>query len=374
MAVDRSMKIVILTQPLRTNFGGILQDYALQTVLKRLGHEPITIDYDCLYPKWRWCLGFMKSLLIGRRHPVQYPSYNRSGQENLNRFIHEHITMTYPVEKPSKELFDNLCPDVFVVGSDQVWAPACNVPIDYLGNMFLDFAPDFKGKRIAYAVSFGGGEWTYTQEWTEKCSILAKRFDAISVREDSGVKLCRENLGVDAVHVLDPTLLLTAKDYEALLPQTTKYQSEQILTNKSTKGILFAYILDSTDEKIVFLKKVADMFGLELVMKGANDDLRWEDSIEGWLLDILNASMVVTDSFHGSVFAIQFHRPFLSIVNNKRGADRFTSLLQKLDLTDRLVQENTDVSKITNDIDWDIVEENLRREREYSMNFLMKAI
>lgn len=357
------MKIAILTQPLKTNYGGILQNYALQTVLRKLGHEPVTIDYDCRYTKVRWMMGRIKSILTGTKHHIQFPRYNRAGQENLNRFIHENITTTKPVNAPTKAIFDSIHPDAVVVGSDQVWSPACNVPIDYLGNMFLDFVPDFKGKRVAYAASFGGGEWTYTPEWTEICRQLAKRFDAISVREVSGVRLCREHLSVKATHVLDPTLLLAVDDYKKLLGQPEKHSK-----------ILFAYILDTSAEKVGFLKKVADKFGLELFIKGANDDLQWEDSIEGWIANIHNAAMVVTDSFHGSVFAIQFHRPFLSIVNNKRGADRFTSLLGKLGLMDRLVNEGTNIDGITNDIDWDAVEEKLNTERNVCLGFIKNAL
>lgn len=357
------MYIAILTQPLRTNFGGILQDYALQTVLKRMGHEPVTIDYDCRYTKARWVMGRVKSILTGTKHHIQFPHYNRSGQENLNRFIHQHITMTKPVNVPTKEVFDSIHPDVFVVGSDQVWAPACNVPIDYLGNMYLDFVPGFKGKRVAYAASFGGGEWTYTPEWTEKCSKLAKKFDAISVREESGVRLCKEYLGVDAIHVLDPTLLLTGTDYEKLLSRPAK-----------KTNTLFAYVLDTSDEKVKSLHAVAHKFGLHLKIQGANDDLKWEDSIEDWLSDICDAAMVVTDSFHGSVFAIQFHQPFLSIVNHKRGADRFTSLLGKLGLSSRLVYDVTTADNITCDIDWEMVERNIAVERNRSMEFLKSAL
>ncbi len=363
------MKIAILTQPLLTNFGGILQDYALQAVLKKLGHDPITIDYARVYPQWRWLFGYLKSTLMGHKHPVQFPHYGRAGQENLNRFIHQNVNMTKPVNTPSegweqlRKVWNGSDPDAVIIGSDQVWSPWANVPLDFLGNMFLDFVPDFKGKRVAYAASFGGGEWTYTPEWTEKCSKLAKKFDAISVREESGVKLCREYLGGDAVHVLDPTLLLIGADYEKLLSRPAK-----------KTNTLFAYVLDTSDEKVKFLHAVANKFGLELKMQGANDDLKWEDSIEDWLSDIRDAAMVVTDSFHGSVFAIQFHRPFLSIVNHKRGADRFTSLLGKLGLSARLVYDVTTADNITCDIDWDMLERNIAVERNRSMEFLKGAL
>lgn len=357
------MKIAILTQPLRTNFGGILQDYALQTALKKLDYEPITIDYACRYSKTRWLMGRMKSILTGSKHHIQFPHYNRSGQENLNRFIHQHIRMTKPIDAPTKAVIDSIKPGAIVVGSDQVWSPWANVPLDFLGNMYLDFVPDYKGKRIAYAASFGGGEWTYTPEWEDKCSKLAKKFDAISVREDSGVKLCRNHLGVDATHVLDPTLLLAGTDYEKLLTRPAK-----------KTNILFAYVLDTSEEKVKFLQKVSDHFGLKLKIQGANDDLSWDDSIEDWLADIRDAAMVVTDSFHGSVFSIQFHRPFFSFVNLRRGGDRFTSLLSKLSLEDRIVTPETNMSDLKTDIDWIYVDESLGKEREASMNFLKNAL
>ena len=363
------MKIAILTQPLRTNFGGILQDYALQMVLRRMGHEPVTIDYDCRYTKARWLLGWIKSMLMGRKHPVQFPHYGRAGQENLNRFIHQNMNMTKPVDTPLegweqlRKLWNGSEPDAVVVGSDQVWNPWANVPIDFLGNMFLDIVPDYKGKRIAYAASFGGGEWTYTPEWTDKCSKLAKKFDAISVREDSGVRLCKEHLGVDATHVLDPTLLLIGADYEKLLSRPAK--------NTNT---LFAYVLDTSDEKVKFLNTVANKFGFDLKIQGANDDLKWEDSIEDWLADIRDAAMVVTDSFHGSVFAIQFRTPFYVIPNLRRGAERMLSLSRLLHFEDRVIDACNGLDKISLKMDWSNISNYLQGEREKSIEFLKKIL
>lgn len=357
------MKIAILTQPLRTNFGGILQNYALQKVLKRMGNDPVTVDYDCVYPWWRWMIGRIKSFLFRTPHHIQYPHYGRSGQENLNRFIHERITTTKPEVDINKNILEKLHPDAILVGSDQVWSPLCNVPIKYLGNMFLDFWPDFSGKRVAYAASFGGSEWVYTAEQEKKCGALAQKFNAVSVREASGVQLCKDHFGVEATHVLDPTLLLTAADYISLI------SGESRETN-----ILLAYVLDTTPEKIAFLEQVAKRYALELKIKGANDDLSWEDSIEGWLSEIRDAVMVVTDSFHGSVFSILFHRPFLSIVNKRRGAERFVSLLNKLGLIERLVYDVTKYELVDHTIDWSKVDILLAKERDKSIAFLREAL
>jgi exopolysaccharide biosynthesis predicted pyruvyltransferase EpsI len=158
-------------------------------------------------------------------------------------------------------------------------------------------------------------------------------------------------------------MLLTGDDYSKLIPYS-----------KREANTLFAYVLDISEEKKNFLNEVAAKFGLDLVIKGANDDLTWDDSIEGWLSDIRDASMVVTDSFHGSVFSILFHRPFLSIVNYRRGAERFTSLLGKLGLNDRLVSTDSNLAYTTKQIDWDAVDAKLTEERILSYNFLKQAL
>ena len=163
--------------------------------------------------------------------------------------------------------------------------------------------------------------------------------------------------------MLDPTLLLTVKDYESLLSR------QQNATNT-----LLAYVLDTSLEKVTFLERMAKKYNLELKIKGANDDISWDDSIEAWLSEIRDAAMVITDSFHGSVFSILFHRPFLSIVNKRRGAERFISLLSKLELGDRLVDDVTTYELTNFIIDWNEVDICLVREREMSMEFLKDAL
>lgn len=357
------MKVAILTQPLRTNFGGILQNFALQKVLRDLGHTPITVDYDCVYPRWRWLIGRVKSLLLNSPHNVEFPHYGRSGQEKLNKFISEKINTTQPKADINKSTLVKLHPDIILVGSDQVWSPICNVPIKYLGNMFLDFWPDFPGKRIAYGASFGGTEWLYTAEQNKIYGKLVKKFSAVSVREASGVKLCLDHFGIKAKHVLDPTLLLTVSDYESLIP------FEVQATNT-----LLAYVLDKSPEKITFLERLAKRHALELKLKGANDDISRDDSIERWLSEIRNASMIVTDSFHGTVFSILFHRPFLSIINRRRGAERFISLLSLLDLKQQLVYDVNTYEFEGAGIDWLKVDKLLTSERYKSICFLKEAL
>lgn len=110
---------------------------------------------------------------------------------------------------------DRLGLDAIIVGSDQVWRP------DYSScqpNYFLDFLPkDSKIRRISNAASFGGDNWDWSTELTARCAKLLQLFDAVSVREASGVRLCKEHFNVGAVNVLDPTMLLDPEDYIAII-------------------------------------------------------------------------------------------------------------------------------------------------------------
>lgn len=356
------MRIGILTQPLRTNYGGILQNYALQTTLKRLGHEPITLDYNTRYTPLHWLLGEIKSLITRTPHRVEFPRYYRGGQEQLNRFVHNNITTTKPYyDLPLKKFALNV--DAMIVGSDQVWRPLCNVPQEWLFEMFLESIHDIKISKIAYAASFGSENWEYSAIETEKCSELIKGFRAVSVREDSGVDLCKSFLNRDAVAVLDPTMLLSGDEYKAISKTTPVY-------NKPT---LFAYLLDSNNEKIEQIKHIARVKNLDLFIKGANDDISRKDSVERWLSWINDASYVITDSFHGAVFSILFKRPFNVYMDSWRGNARFNSLLKMIELQQRGIYQDQPIV-IEESIDWSKVEEILSKKRSESVKFIQDSL
>ena len=131
-----------------------------------------------------------------------------------------------------------------------MWRPCYSY---YLPNYFLDFTMGDKVKRIAYAASFGTSEWEFTAEQTEQCAALAKSFDAISIREDSGVELCSKYLGVNAVCLLDPTLLLRKEDYVYLV------EKEQVTAFDSK---LMTYVLDQSEEKQRIIQELSYKLGL----------------------------------------------------------------------------------------------------------------
>lgn len=381
------MKIGILTQPLHANYGGLLQNYALQQVLMRAGHEVETIDWYPSYISLRERLYRVKRAILSVFFPEKYPKLRykiteeerKVIQRNTNHFIYTYINHTEKVR--TKEGFITKAKegnyDAYVVGSDQCWRPRYNA---FLTSMFLDFAKEEKPKRIAYAASFGTDQWEFTQEMTSICAPLAQKFDFVSVREDSGVKLCKDHLGVDAVHVLDPTLLLTKEDYIHLIEAEKEPKS---------KGTLFNYILDPDAAKSAFINKVEKEKGLTTfqVLPKCQAETRTKQDVKKriedcvfpgvttWLRAFMDAEMTIVDSFHGMVFSIIFNKPFWVIGNANRGMSRFISLLKVFHLEDRLLDANQlHEVDINRPIDWASVNAILEQKRNECKNLLLTEL
>lgn len=378
------MKIGILTQPLHNNYGGLLQNYALQQVLKGIGHEPVTIDWNAtssLREKlWRikqnnlFKLGFK-----GVKKPLYYP--NRTDEAVISRntdyFISKYISKTQTITSESEfsKVARGLNCGAFVVGSDQVWRPGYN---GFPKAMFLDFTDGMKVIRIAYAASFGTSVWEFSAELTKDCARLAKKFDLITVREKSGLNLCREHFGVEATWVLDPTMLLNREDYEKVVFLEKEPKSE---------GTLFHYILDPNDEKKSLIEKVADEMNMKpftIMPKYQAENRTKEDvkkriedcvfpSVTSWLRAFMDAEMVVVDSFHGAVFSIIFNKPFWVIANAERGNARFESLLGLYGLEDRMISPGDKVD-FTKEIDWMRVNAIREREKKRCIDLLRNAL
>lgn len=356
------MKIGIVTQPLYNNYGGLLQNFALQQVLKRLGHEPKTIDFVGRTSFTGYLLSICKQLLISAlkcRRPQVRPYVAIPAFRNpiMADFVNNHIDRTRIVHSYTKEIINEEHFDAVITGSDQVWRPMYN---RYIEDMFLKFVPS-SVKKIAYAASFGVDNWEYNDKQTDRCAKLAKRLDAICVREATGVELCKTHLDVNAEHVLDPTILAGAEVYGPLLKENTEEQD-----------YLFAYILDITPEKQAYVESIAKSKGLKVIIKSADKSATL--SVEDWLSMIANSSMVVTDSFHGTVFSLLFHREFYSIVNVARGGTRFASLLSPLGLEHRMGDVSQLQSIEPSPIDWQQVDHILDKQRQDSINFLTNAL
>lgn len=362
------MKVGILTQPLVNNYGGLLQAWALQQTLNQMGHQSIIIDRhrirrkDFIWP--RRISSILKtelyiSLGLEKRY-INLSEYQTNFiRNNIIPFVKSRYLGISPQLYTNKALMqyveeENF--DAFVVGSDQVWRP-CYSPS--IGNYFLDFLPaKSKAKRIAYAASFGVDNWEYTDKQTELFSCLAKKFNLITVRESSGVKLVEEHLNCKASHVLDPTMLLNKDDYLRLIKTPTVPLLE-------SDGKLFCYVLDPKIEFQSVINRVEKETNLKAYYCNASrnaitaDDVKHIDEcvfppVEQWLKSFQDAEMIITDSFHGTVFSIIFNKPFWVVMNKERGESRFLSLLQLFGLSNRIVR---DISVVNWEeaIDWDTI-------------------
>lgn len=352
------MKIGIVTQPLANNYGGILQNYALQTALSKEGHTPITIDFQTKPIVWgSFMVALIKAIIAffipSKRRPLPTRYVNRRLKNN-DIFVNHYIYKTKAVEAYSDKLLDEYEFDALIVGSDQVWRPMYN---QCLEDMFLHFAASRSMLKISYAASFGVDEWEYSPEQTKVCSGLIKVFNAVSVREESGVRLCKDHLHVDAVEVLDPTLLLNKTEYEELCLEVPV----------QSRDVLAAYILDLSCEKLDYIRTLAMRLNLELAIYRA--DSRCTLTIQEWLAMFRDSKYIITDSFHGTVFSIIFNKPFISISNPGRGQTRFGDFLKKLHLEEYLVV-SPDSRYPLAEINWNQVNRTIDLMREESYKYL----
>ena len=371
------MKIGIITQPLDKNYGGLLQNYALQQVLSRLGHEVYTINRNNL-PRLhvRYSIKQIVRGLLGLPRDILYWEQLKI-RKHCRAFVQKNIRTTELVKTPRKlhDIINKYQFDGYLSGSDQVWRPYYS---ENIYNDFLDFCQAEQGvKRIAYAASFGVSEWEFSEEQTRECKRLVQLFDAVSVREDSGVHLCKDYLDVDALHVLDPTLLLEEADYTKLVED----MSEPV-----SSGEFFCYILDNNQEIVTAIHNISSKLSLkafEVKAKKSNYARKWGERIHDyvipaptkWLRAFMDAKMVFTDSFHGCVFSIIFNKPFWVIGNKGRGNARFDSLLRLFGLEFRRISlSDIDSIDLNTPIDWESVHARLAECRKVSMDFLSASL
>jgi polysaccharide pyruvyl transferase WcaK-like protein len=363
------MKIGILTYHYSNNYGALLQTFALSRVLRELGHSAIIINR---YPDLNSDNSPVKKIKSKINQIIQN-QFTRS----FSNFRKNHISLSISVTnlEDLEELARNF--DAVIVGSDQVWR------LEYtkgLGlNNFLDFVPA-NVKKIAYAASFGKDTFDGDTQTIQEVKLLLDRFNAISVREKSGVELCNGLFNVPADELIDPTMLLNVKDYDAF---TNKNKL------KLTGKFVTRYLLDPTSQKTNIVDSFAQKYGYNVlnIYRASNRNFSprnfdfnlgkyFYPSFSKWLTGIKYSDFVITDSFHGAVFSILFNKQFVCIANENRGLTRMTNLLNKFGLTDRLIKNTDDFGKLDllNDIDYTAINAILSSEREKSFSFLEKSL
>jgi nitroreductase len=341
---DKSYDVAVLGWWYGKNYGSILTYYGLHEAIKNLGHSVLMVHEPLGYNGYRvnWPDDIL-SLEFARRQAYEYT-------EQMD--FHELPWL-------------NTAARTFVVGSDQLWNPLIGRVND---DLFLDFV-DPSNHRVAYSTSFGNrGTEKFKPGFVAKHSVNLQRFKAISVREDYAVDTARDVFGARAEVTVDPVFLLDRDHYAQLAEQATVAPDGDYLA---------VFFLDPTPEKKSVAQSVASKLGFDKIVVIPNPDggrgyteQLWaddpraevleEDAPENFLRAYREAGYVVTDSFHGSAFAVVFGKPFSSIYNKQRGAGRFANLLEWLGFGETRRIYETDTAA---DID---ANENITRNLEFA--------
>lgn len=406
--LQEKKRVMVLTQPLWNNYGCLLQAYALQITIKRLGFDVFTDRHERHFPSFGMnAMDDLKRLVahfLLQRKSVKLFPYRFNAElwqkvsANTQNFVNERLSTVDFFDEKGRPREDINKRDVFVFGSDQIWRDSYGRVETYFG----DFLEGKGVKKIAYAASFGLESWQFSPERTKHLFDLARSFAGIGVREEDMADLMRKNFGsvaaeeaenLEITHVADPTLLLTAEDYRLLVEDWNKecVQSgnrvEEMRLQKSGKGILAVYVLDWTDEKRKIMERICSYMNLQAVFLNPERRLgietrRFEGeksvfrSVESWLSLMQSADFVLTDSYHGTIFSLLFGRKFALVMNSGRGISRFRTLDDLFDLSPYVISHEEDLKKLFAFSERDEVsfQNSLTKIRNHSLDFLKQHL
>lgn len=347
------------------NYGGALTQYALYRTLGAMGYSVLMIERpaDAINPP-------RKNLNMFLSDP--YKSWDKSR-------IFANIAEMKFLNQQCK---------VFVTGSDQMFN---NNLYNWYGKIQAQNFVTDAHRKIAYAASFGHDYiWGSDSDRADEAFYL-QRFDAFSVREDSGVDVCKKYFGIHATWVLDPVFLADINIYQELASRANSLDAI-VYPNKGElefKNYLFTYMLDPDDQAQKIVESIANKN--HLIIKAVGDNIPTDKragsnwtiptqtgiTVEEWLHRIINSDFVVTDSFHGMCFSIIFNKQFIVLVNKRRGESRFTSLLRLLNLQDHMVYDFNQMEQIIIDypvINYEEVKGVLKQEITRCKSWLVEAI
>lgn len=365
------MKVAVITRHAITNYGSLLQAFATQQVIENLGHECEIIDYirddesytqhekTLLARKTEWNRNpIKKAIYLALRQPESIASGRRFKAEQ-SKYLH----LTGKYTSPEQLLKDKPIADVYMTGSDQVWGPVENGTYD--SSYCLSFT-DEADKKIAYAASFGRTEMTEDNETFFKKWLSQYRH--IGVREDSAVSIL-SRMGIDSVQVLDPTLLLDSAFWSKIARPIRE------------KKYILVYQLHNDKRVGIYATQVAKSFGLPLIRVSTSfhqisreGKFIWCPDVGEFLSYIKNAECMITDSFHGTAFAINFNTPFVEVLPNNRTGTRNMSILKLTGLSDRILTDDEDMTLAKEEIDYSSANQIIGQKRKESLNVLKNMI
>lgn len=353
------------------NYGSYLQAYALQQVVRRLGYNNAIIDderivypfgnptdlYERTLPLSKRVKSFMKQWLIRpNKRKLQI-------ERQYKKFRRKHLVIDNSF-KQIEEL--NQRYDIFIAGSDQIWAPTKEVFKPYY---YLDFVTK---KKISYAASINSDH--YPEEYKEPVSEFLKDFSHISVREEAGKRLLKSFVQNEIEVVLDPTLLLTSKEWQSIADK-----------RRSKSSFVLCYLLSFNEAYLQFARSFAKKNNLQLYFFSNNEEYsRYADMMlaagpSQFVSGFRDASFVLTDSFHGTIFSILYEKEFITFKRFKgtEGSnqnERLNNLFSITGIGGRFWDEQELFESYIVPIDYEVVNRNLAKWREKSVNYLRKAL
>ncbi len=337
-------KINLLTIHWGNCYGAVCQTYATCKVLENLGHEVTVINL--IHPRAKKTYNSITKL--------SYSTIDLSFYRFKKKYFSKMTKVMYcisPADIPQAEYT--------IIGSDQVWNR--DITTDLRLSYFLNFAKDTK--RISLASSFGKSEWNESPEYTELVKRELEKFTAVSVREDSGVRICKEVFGINAVHVVDPTLGL--------------YDFSEFIINQPLKNEIFEFFILRDKTSCQIKSRISSL--LELPIHSENRiSSRLSMSPVHWLNNIYNSKFIIASSFHGLALSLIYHKQFIVLCADKKKFTRLESLLQLVGLSHLYIPSleylEQNINILTTPIDYEKVDDILKRESEKFKNFIRTNI
>lgn len=380
-------KIAIVSCFWVKNYGSVLQAYATQYQLQKMGFNVETINYSDTYvgidkilfqiKRFQldpFMLGRIRRILNKKKINPEIATKIAQRHKALTNFVSKHIILTpkFYDKRKLTGIVNNY--NSFVVGSDQLWLPY-NVLVDYYT---LNFVPQNVNK-VAYATSFGVKE--IPKVLIKKYQRFLNRFNYISVRETAGAKLVKELIGREVPVVCDPTLMLTVSDWLCI------QKKEQIAKGE----YIFCYFLGNNPEHREFAKKLKKETGLKIIsLLHLDEYIAYDESYAdespydidpGDFLNLIrNATYILTDSFHGTIFSILHHKTFF-VFNRYKGDgkkstnSRIDSILHLTRLNNRRLTGNEKVSDcLSLNLNFDVADREIEKLRSKTTDYLIQSL
>lgn len=360
------MRVGIYTIHACNNFGAVLQAYATVTYIKRLGYKAEIVDITTqeaekgfrYLGKWNTIKGFLSNIFSCLNPRIKKKT------ANFSRF-RKKLTLSRRFYNYSEYASNPISYDVHLVGSDQVW----NVE-NGLGDKFY-FLPFLSSKecKVSFASSFGNIE--AAKSYKEEITNLLSSFTCISVREEDACKFLTDECHIGASNVLDPTFLLSDKDWDNVADQKRLINKPYILYYGFDRGANVGEILKSVKQQTSFL-----LVGISVTTHSPYKfDLFYQEAGPAEFLSLIkNAHLVITSSFHGMALSLNYRKDFIVIKNGTR-MSRMESVLTQFGLTERIVSSKKELNEIiTTPIDYSQIESSISAKIAESKEWLLTML